>query len=241
MSIATQLAGFGFPKEQIHLYLTLLESGPTTLAELARAGQIHRATVYRLLPILQKRGFVTEVQRGRRRMYSAADPLVLKRLADEQTHFLGELIPQLQQLAERKRRKPEFCVHSGESAIRGMFDVFMERLRKDDVYYRFSSRRPTTAFERYNSARYRQLKAQKDPQRFVIANESIANTYRKNMGRSVKTIPNQDLPFEHDINAFLFQDTTLFVDYKSDTALEINSRAFTDFVKHIFKSLYDRL
>ncbi len=241
MSIATQLAGFGFPKEHIHLYLTLLESGPTTLAELARAGQIHRATVYRLLPILQQRGFVTEVQRGRRRVYSAADPLVLKRLADEQAHFLGELIPQLQQLAERKKGKPEFRVHSGESAIRGMFDVFMERLKKDEVYYRFSSRRTTTPYDQYHSTRYRELRSRKKPEHFVITSESNAKTYESKLERAVKTIPNANLAFEHDINAILFQDTTLFVDYRSDTALEINSRAFTDFIKHIFKSLYDRL
>lgn len=111
MSIEARLIKLGLTDKEARVYRAALELGPGSAQKVAAAAGINRPTAYVLLENLIRRGLMSSVEEGGRRLFVAEDPGALTNLYREQAMRLaevevevGELVPELRALAPRGDR-----------------------------------------------------------------------------------------------------------------------------------------
>ncbi len=237
-----QLVLLGLSPEHATIYLVLIEHRSLLLTEISRKTSFRRALLYIELPKMVASGLVVQSPMGKRIHYAAADPTVLEQRLEAQRQRLETIHGAIRTLTVRSVDRPRFTIRQGETALQEALEAFMHRLKKDDVYLRFSSRRADVNVKKYITDAYHKEDARKSPDHFVITSQSVVGQYNKKLTRASKVLPDsKEGPFAYNINAYMYQDRTLFVDYSSETVFEVHHAPFTDFLRTIFKNLYDRL
>ncbi len=135
-----QLIKLGFSPKEAGVYLTLLELGPSTAAEIARKAGINRTTSYDILESLAGNGLVI-LTGSKIQKYSAENPeKVLKFLEDnikQAQNRLNEaqmLLPELLSLFSTKE-KPKIRFYDGTD---GMKEAFEDTLTAKDEILAFA-------------------------------------------------------------------------------------------------------
>ena len=97
MKIYETLARIGLPEQAVKIYLALLENGQSNITDIARLVDLHRAIVYRFLPLLEERRLVSKFTSKKRMLYRANDPKHLKDLLSSLESRLDIVIETLQE------------------------------------------------------------------------------------------------------------------------------------------------
>lgn len=85
------LTRLGFSQEVAKLYRVLVAKGPMTILETARASEIERTALYRLIESLTQRGLIEEVLEHKSRKIKAAEPLKIKLMVENEKLRAQEL------------------------------------------------------------------------------------------------------------------------------------------------------
>jgi len=112
------LRRFGLSDNEIEIYLFLLKEGTSTVPQIANVIHIDKATIYRVMSLLVRKGLVSEVVVSKVRNYSASDPSVLVESVDILKDELSELVPQLNELSSHKSERSEVELYVGSQAIK---------------------------------------------------------------------------------------------------------------------------
>ena len=56
--LVSKLTGFGFTINQAKVYLSIIQNESVTVGEIAKISQLHRQDIYKMLPILEKKGLI---------------------------------------------------------------------------------------------------------------------------------------------------------------------------------------
>lgn len=241
MKIEQILQSLGLHKDEIRLYLTLIEIPPATVSELARVTGIHRPLIYRALPALQEKGLVSTVIKGKHKRYDAEPPIRVGRLFKDLEQSFSRLLPSLEIAYEARENRPVMKYYEGKDGIRRVFEDLLESLKKGDVFYRCSSRRNTEDGEKYLPKDYRERRDQKKLERFVITNEATSRVKKSRLERALKVIPGKYGLFEYDVTQLIYGPKIAFIDYGSQTATVIENPQMAAFQTHLFRVLYDQL
>ncbi len=245
MEINETLESIGLQKQEIKLYLDLLEHGHSTVAELARRTNLHRPYVYKALPHLIKKKLVTKGPFGKRTLYMAESPEKLEVALEEAKHKIQKIIPELQSMYVTVGKRPIVKYLTGIEGIETVFADIMTVLKKEDVYYRYSSVSKSvwnTYFKKnYLPKGYKQKITEKNIGRLVICGEAQAGILQKEIDVSVKIIPEKFDQFEDNIVHIVYANKVAFIDYETETAIIIESKRFANFQKKIFLLLYRKL
>lgn len=125
--IAPILHSLGLADSEIKTYLAALENGASSVIDLAKLTGVSRQAVYEAINGLTKRGLMTSVVYGKKRMYSAEHPAHLieyakRRQTDmhEQVQELVRLLPELELQAGGE--KPVVKVFEGKEGIRAIIE-----------------------------------------------------------------------------------------------------------------------
>jgi predicted transcriptional regulator len=89
------LEDLGLSKNEVRVYLTLLELGASTSWEISKKIKIHRTNTYDALNRLVKKGLVAYIQRKDKKLYDILDPSQLKNVLREKEIALERIIPEL--------------------------------------------------------------------------------------------------------------------------------------------------
>ncbi len=92
LSVQNYLQKLGFEEKEIILYITLLNSGPCSIAELSALAKVKRSTTHHIVQRLVERGMVSESSTGERRVVVAEDPQKLNLLLEEEKWRVEKLI-----------------------------------------------------------------------------------------------------------------------------------------------------
>lgn len=235
------LRNLGLSEREGRIYLALLEHGSTTIAGIARSSGLHRPIIYRVLPALQERGLVSVSPKGKQRRYVAESPEKLKALVDNLSASFVAALPDLQRAYATSCTRPIVKFLEGRKGLQAVYGDLVRSCRRGDVYYRYSSRRATTNWQRYFPPQYLAERDTKQLQRFVISSAKLDRTLERDMNRAVKVVPPQYGLFEYDVVQLIYANKVAFMDYNTETALIIENPAIAEFQKKIFKLLYDKL
>ncbi|MFP8966899.1 TrmB family transcriptional regulator [Pokkaliibacter sp. CJK22405] len=97
-------------EREYQLYRSLLTLGPASIRDIAAHAGINRGTTYESLKLMQSKGVVSYLPKGKRRFFAAEDPEKLLQKAEERRQLMNGLIGRLKAdvIPELYHLKPEF-------------------------------------------------------------------------------------------------------------------------------------
>lgn len=190
MNYANILQKIGFSEQETRIYLDLLEHGASSISDIAKRTNYHRQVVYRTIPVLQEAGVVGVTLRGKRQVYLAESPEKLQGILDRLASDFQSALPLLHGMYETQNIiRPTLKILEGKKGIQFIFSDIVRTLKKGDVYYRYSARRLDDNYTDYLPKDYRALRDEKQLERMVITNATLAKSKKSKLEREVVTIP----------------------------------------------------
>lgn len=241
MEISELLKKIGLNTKEAAIYITLMEKGAMTVSGIAKATGLHRPAIYQVLPGLEKRGLVTISPKGKLKHYGAESPEKLKNMISDLANQLDQVLPELSSSFNRNKNKPIVKFLEGGKGITFIMNDINHSLKRNDVFYRYSSRKATTSDTKYQPRDYQKIRDQKQLERLAITSEALSSQKRPNLNRAIKTVPEKYGLFDYDITQIIYGDKVAFIDFDSENAFLIENPLIAEFQKKIFKMLFDLL
>lgn len=114
------LLELGLNDKEIEVYIAMLELGPAAAQDIATQSKINRTTCYVMIDGLKRRGLASEVEQGKKTLYSAQHPdQLLRLLVDESARIRAKqekveaALPQLMALFNVLHEKPKVRYFDG--------------------------------------------------------------------------------------------------------------------------------
>jgi predicted transcriptional regulator len=113
------LRSLGLSATEQRVYLTLLDSGVTSVAELSQLANIKRTTLYSSLEELKQKGLVSEITNEKKKYFQAVSPRGLKKLIENKINELRvveKIIPEMlekYQSAKKLRKRNAVKTYKG--------------------------------------------------------------------------------------------------------------------------------
>lgn len=137
------LIDFGLSEKEAKVYVSLLELEIATVGEIAKKSDINRSSVYVVLELLKKRGFVSTSGDKNVLHYIAISPeMILKTAEDlavkqnEIRRKIDNIIPELNALHKDTKIKPKVKIFEGKQ---GLINTFEDTLKSKEKLMRISS------------------------------------------------------------------------------------------------------
>jgi len=235
------LQRLGLDEKEAKIYISLIKSGPATVSKIAKNTAIHRPIIYKNLPSLIEKGIVTESFKGKLKYFVAESPEKLESLLESVKKDFKQLIPELKDVYDYQKKRPNVKYLDGKKGIRFVFEDIIRTLKKGDIFYRYSSARSFPKGKGYLPKDYRRIRDSKKLERFVITNKSQVEEKKPRMERAMKIVPSEFDLFDYNITQLIYADKIAFVDYNTETALIIENPVIAEFQRKIFKLLYHKL
>jgi HTH-type transcriptional regulator, sugar sensing transcriptional regulator len=197
------LVSIGLESKEVAAYIASLELGEATVLEIAKKSGIKRPTAYVVLNILEQKGLVSKVIKGKKSFFVPGHPKKLVTEAELRLRELKQSVPQLETLYHKDDGNPRVSIYTTkEESDRASDDMF---LVKGEVWYMGTLRLSQEAFPRT----FRKLDLARLSPEFrikeLIDDSPASRAYAKIVQgphRQVRFIPRTLLPFEVDISVF---------------------------------------
>lgn len=230
----------GLTDIEIKIYKRLCEADTLTLAGIARHTGIHRPKLYKILPKMVEKKFLTERMVGKRIYYKAIEPRFLYDALKEQTDNLVTEIDELQGLYEKNKQKPDIEFYLGQGGYKKLFDDIADVVPKGGQIFRYSARRlDDTNYD--PSSAYKKRRAQGHFERLAITSEAKGVKKSKRIDRFVKVVPKSYDLFDDHVSQTIYEDRVVFTDHEHETTFIIKSEKIAGVQKKLFKLLWKHL
>lgn len=118
----TALKDLGLTKNEIDIYLALLDEGSSNAGKLSIRTNMHRRTTYDTLNSLKEKGIITYFENSGIISYTPIDPERLLDLCKEREDNINKLIPILKQKQNLPKYHNNASVYQGIKAIKSVFE-----------------------------------------------------------------------------------------------------------------------
>jgi len=191
-----ELKALGLTDGEARVYLALLKIGPSTNSPIAKQAGMQSSSVYYCLNSLAEKGFVSHIQRGKRRSFIPTNPENLLRVMDDRAEAVREqrrrvesALPELRKLNRALEEKTISEVYEGFRGFQMLFGQILANLNPGDTYEAFAieqaSEEPKEMklfFQKYNRA----LKS-KGIKLNLLAHERLRATFENMYGKKFLT------------------------------------------------------
>ncbi|MBW2996185.1 hypothetical protein KY332_02675 [Candidatus Woesearchaeota archaeon] len=140
------LEKLGLTKNEIIIYLSLLELGTTTTGPLTHKSGLHTSRVYESLNKLIEKGLVSFHLKANRKHFSAADPNTLLNLLEQEKREIQEIIPRLKAIEKEHLPEEKATTYEGYKGVRNVYDNIVATLKKGDEILVFGARGQDESF-----------------------------------------------------------------------------------------------
>lgn len=136
------LQQLGLTDKEAAVYVAALGLGSASVQDIAKAARVKRPTAYLAIEALIRKGLMSSVETGKRRVFVSESPERLANLyaswaneiaTKEQT--LKELLPQLLALTVGADEKPRVLYYQGLEGLETMREVFLKTSARDMVSF----------------------------------------------------------------------------------------------------------
>lgn len=236
------LEKLGLTKNESAIYLALLELGTSNISQISEKTLIHRPLIYKALPALLEKKLITKTQKIKSVVYGAEPPNRLETLFDDLKIDFFEILPDLEDSYASSEKRPKIRFLEGRDGTKRIFDDVVRSLKRNDVFYRYSSNKDgNEKKDKYLPRIYRKMRDEKKLQREVITNTQTATHKKPSLDRFAKVMPDDFGPFEHNVTEIIYGDKVAFIDYNSETCMIIESKRIAEFQKQIFQTLFKKI
>jgi sugar-specific transcriptional regulator TrmB len=233
----------GLKKDESLVYQTLLERGVLGVSEIAKHSLLHRPVVYKIIPVLLRKGLISQSLKGKRAVYVAESPRILEQLFDATHKTLIEAIPEMLQLHQSHvDSKPFIRIFQGKEGLKAVYNDLLSSCKKGSVFYRYESHKTYKANKKYiPQAYFARIRDNNEIDRYIITNEATGKQKKNRIGRIVKMVPESFDMFTYNITHMIYANKVAFIDFSSETAFVVESELFMQFQKKIFQLLFEKL
>lgn len=235
------LQKLGLNEKESLVYAALVERGPSTVSTISRVSGLHRPQIYAVIPLLQSKGLVTIFPKGKQRRYAAENPAKLQTLLEATTQDLGKAMGALESLFNAQGGRPVIKYLEGPQGLKAVLTDLLHTMKQGETYYRVTSVQSYDSLRKYLPEDYTRQRNAKQLERYIITNENIAEQAKNLLDRTIKAIPPESALLEHDINMIIYGPKVAYIDYRTETAMIIESQTIADLQRELFKLLYKRL
>jgi len=237
------LQRLGLTKNEIEVYLFLINSGPNRITDISRHTKIHRPLVYQAITPLLEKKLINYQTKGKQKYYTAESPSQLRKIADNFQKNINELVPDLEQTYQKRTSKPTIRFLEGPSGIAAAHMDLANSMRRNETYYRYSIGSDYQTVNQYIPDEYRRIRNQKNLQRFVINNQPMHRTahQKPDINRLFRIIPPEDDNFSNNINFVIYKDRVTYLDYSTENAFIIENKNIANFHENLFKLLWKKI
>lgn len=245
MDIGKLLQILGLTKHESAIYYSLLQTGPAKISIISRQTGLHRPTIYQTIPNLIKKSLLTHSTKGKQKIYIPEPPEKLKKLFFELADNFDNAIPEMNKLFETFGQRPIVKFLEGKEGIKKIHQDLVDSLKKDSIYYRYTSNLTLKRFKEYLPKNYQKIQENKKLQRLIINNVPVSRedsfAKKQKLDRLTKTIPLETSKFEHDINQIIYDNKVVYIDSNTETAFVIENKKIADFHRDLFQILWKKL
>ncbi|EKE27544.1 MAG: Transcriptional regulator, TrmB [uncultured bacterium (gcode 4)] len=230
------LSKLGLSEWESSVYLDLLEHGTSSIVDISNRTGIHRPMLYKILPLLVETWLISSVIRWKRKYFKSESPEHLKNLFEKLSTSFNSIIPDLEDMYASNDARPNIQVLEWKKWIRQIFEDVVVTLKKNDVYYRYSSR--VNFWGKFLPTNYYEQRDKKNIERYVITSESRAKSKQSKPNREVVYIPSWFDLFDENVGKLIYWNKIAIIDYNTLTSFIIENRLLAKFEEKIFKSLF---
>ncbi len=242
MDIEQVLHNFGFSDKETSVYLSLLELETATATQIADSSQINRSTVYVVIELLKKKGFI-DVQKedGSATKYTASPLERLLELAknsrNKYTNMIKEIekiLPEIQLSIESKKAHPRIQFFKGN---KGIVTAYEDTLTSSEEIRAYASiENMHKALPDYFPAYYKRRANKGIPIRSIHPDTEEARLrikHNKEESRDSALVPSDKYSFSPEIN--VYDNKIVFMSLVEKFSLIIESQELADAFKKIFE------
>ena len=242
----TVLESIGLSKNEIKIFLSLLEIGSTTSGAIIRKTGIHTSKVYDGLERLANKGLVTHVIAANTKHFRAVNPERLldfledkKKLIENQEEGIRGFLPQLHALQEMGADEAEAEIFRGWKGMETVFNEGINAMGKGDIWYVLG------AYAGEDRERTDQLitkiikKCEKKKMKWkIIYNESARKTFKYEQASPITE--NRFLKQETPATINMYKDVTFIALWiKNPVAFRVKNKKVADSFKVYFKFMWN--
>lgn len=216
----------GLTGKEADIYDLLLKRGESETAPIIRELNLKRATAYKSLYALEKKGLVTKRDIGKITHFRPEPPTKLLAYAEEQVQRqarakadLQSLIPSLTSAYLLAVEKPVVSTFEG---IKGLQDIYEDTLREGkEIKAVLQTAEVEPAVYEWLTTHYVKQRAKlKIPAKVIISSGKWSDEYVKKNETELResiTVPSSIFPFKHEVD--IYGDKVAFINYKKGEAL----------------------
>ena len=120
------LESIGLNKNEIIIYLDLIEVGESSAGDISKRTKIHRSNVYDTIKKLIEKGIVRELIKDNRRVFFPIAPKDILNYFKQKEYDLQKIIPEIEKIHSKPEEKNKVMVFEGIQAIRAAIDGLLE-------------------------------------------------------------------------------------------------------------------
>lgn len=240
IEIRKQLAFIGFADKEISIYLSLLEIGRGTVAEISRKASINRPTGYHILAGLEGKGLVKISGKEPKQEFVAESPdkiesLILGKLKEDEERLAQarSIIPELKSIHNVTDR-PKVMFYEGREGLQKVYEDTLTSHEEILAYASVEDIKPT--LPHYFPEYYKRRTKKEIPIRAIFP-ESIDARERAALDgaelRQSLIVPSERFGFHPEIN--IYDNKIMIASWREKLGIIIESAEIADAMKKIFE------
>ncbi|MDP1884181.1 MAG: helix-turn-helix domain-containing protein [Candidatus Moranbacteria bacterium] len=239
--ILDKLITNGFDKKEAQVYITILELGEGTIAEITKKSLIKRSTVYEMIELLKKRGIISQSRRKKRPVFLAENPKKLLELLEEEKRGLEEIMPELLSITNLIDKKPKIRYFEGKEAYK---EVFNDVLKYPGVEMLGTFNEKFWDYEGFFTDYFMPERQEKKIwARILFRNNPVLRDVAEELGAyfsQTKLVPSEKFNIQIEMVVYGYNKVG-FVSYNEEMAIIIESQKIHDTQKGFFETIWDLL
>lgn len=236
-----ELVKFGLGDKEAKIYLSLLESGHSSVSDIAKKSKLNRSTTYVILDSLLEKGLVGIVEDAKIKYYSAVTPdrivQFLENKSKKYNEFVGiarNILPELKALHKGVGLKPRVKFFDG---VEGIKSAYEETLNSTETISAFASiENMHQALSDYFPAYYHRRAAKNIKINAIFPDTPEAQERVKNNTQELREtacIPHKEYQLSPEI--MIYDNKVVFLSLIEKFAFIVESQEIADAMKVIFK------
>lgn len=157
MSIQSTLSKLGLDEKDCRIYEAALERGESSMTDLARHAGVKRSTTYLSIDALSRLGLVSEITRGKRKIYTPVHPQRLLEIARARERSIESALPELIALYNTPKEKPKIQVFEGPEGMRLLYQEMYDSISNKEEALWFTNIRALQEYMPYAVVEYKRM------------------------------------------------------------------------------------
>lgn len=228
----------GLSDRESATYLDLLSHPYSSLSEISQRTGLHRPVLYALLPAMKERNLVFTKTKGKRVLYHASEPSVIRDSLKETEAKVESILPDLQNVFDSQGDNIKILHFHGLDGIRKIYEDLARLLPADGEYFAYTGKNEL-ADNRFFTPEFWKTRDAKRLKRYVIAPTDRIPFFTADSRREVVYFQKKgDNVFERNVVKIIYLNRVAVIDFSQNTGVVIENPLLASLEKQQFSLLF---